>query len=170
MSAASTPGCSKEPQAIGEAGIEPAWWAHETPLEPPPVHSPGSRAGRSRTCLPPRIRRLPRRSASARRERPVRDSNPSRLRDKQVATPAASQGNKSAWRESNPPVRHGEPVPGPLGHRRTGNPNSKGGRSRTLCVRVGAALLSQEHALVNPAAQAGLEPATVRLTGVRSTV
>src|SRR5262249_29861751 len=43
---------------VGEAGIDPAWGAHETPLEPPPVHSPVSRAGRSRTCLPPRIRRL----------------------------------------------------------------------------------------------------------------
>jgi hypothetical protein len=52
-----------------------------------------NRAGRSRTCLRPRIRRLPHRSASARsRQRPGRDSNPSRLFDKQVATPAASQG------------------------------------------------------------------------------
>ena len=34
--------------------------------------------------------------------------------------------NQSAWRESNPRVRHGEPVPGPLGHRRISN--SKGGR------------------------------------------
>jgi hypothetical protein len=50
------------------------------------------RAGRSRTYLLPHIRRLPGRSATARLERPVRDSNPSRLPDKQVATPAASQG------------------------------------------------------------------------------
>jgi hypothetical protein len=104
-----------------------------------------SRAGRSRTYLEPRIRRLPRRSATARCQRPVRESNPSHLLDKQGVTPASSQGKQSAWRESNPPVRHGEPVPGPLGHRRFRTRNSKGGRSRTLCVRVGAVLLSQEH-------------------------
>src|SRR5262245_42281132 len=50
------------------------------------------------------------------RKRPVRDSNPSRLLDRQVATPAASQGIT----------------------------NSKDGRIRTLCMRVGAAVLSQE--------------------------
>jgi hypothetical protein len=79
--------------------------------------------------------------------RPVRESNPSRLFDRQAGTPAPSQGKQSAWRESNPPIHLGKVVPGPLGHRRIGNTNSKGGRSRTLCVRVGTALLSQEHAL-----------------------
>ena len=34
-------------------------------------------------------------------------------------------------------------MPGLVGH----GHKSKGGRSRTLCVRVGAALLSQEHTL-----------------------
>jgi hypothetical protein len=53
-----------------------------------------SRAGRSRTCLKPRIRRSPRRPVPGPIERPVRDSNPSRLFDKQVATPAASQGGQ----------------------------------------------------------------------------
>ncbi len=47
------------------------------------------------------------------------------------------RASQSAWRESNPPVRHGEPVPGPLGHRRTWNTDSKGGRSRTLCMGFG---------------------------------
>ena len=53
---------------------------------------------------------------------------------------------------------------------------SKGGRSRTLCVRVGAALLSQEHTLVKRkgdriprTAPAGVEPATVPLTAGCST-
>ena len=45
-------------------------------------------------------------------QRPVRESNPSRLLDRQVATPAASQGNKSVRRESHPPVRLGRSVPG----------------------------------------------------------
>ena len=63
-------------------------------------------------------------------------------------TPASSQGKQSAWRESNPPVRHGEPVPRPLGHRRITNTSSKGGRSRTLCACFGGRLLSREHTLV----------------------
>ena len=103
-------------------------------------------------------------------QRPVRESNPSHLLDRQAGTPASSQGNKSAWRESNPPVHLGKVVPGPLGHRCIETRTSKGGRSRTLCVRVGAALLSQEHALVSAAAQAGLEPATIPLTAGRSTI
>ncbi len=98
-------------------------------------------------------------------QRPVRESNPSRLFDRQAGTPAPSQGKYSAWRESNPPVHLGTVVPGPLGHRR----DSKGGRSRTLCVRVGAAWLSQEHALVSAAASAGLEPATNPFRAGRST-
>ncbi len=77
------------------------------------------------------------------KERPVRESNPSHLLDRQAGTPASSQGKQSAWRESNPPARHGEPVAGPLGHRRIHN--SKGGRSRTLCACFGGRLLSQEH-------------------------
>ena len=67
------------------------------------------------------------------RKRPVRESNPSRLFDKQVVTPASSQGDVG----------------------------SKGGRSRTLCLRVGAAVLSQEHALVEGLRSAegeGVEP------------
>src|SRR5438874_4756943 len=49
-----------------------------------------SRAGRSRTYLKPRIRRSPRRPVPGpHRQRPVRESNPSRLLDRQVATPAA---------------------------------------------------------------------------------
>lgn len=122
--------------SVGEAGIEPAWWAPETPLEPSPVHSPANRAGRSRTCLRPRIRRLPHRSASARMQRPGRESNLSRLLDRQAGTPAPSQGNESAWRESNPPVHPGKVVPGPLGHRRIRNTSSKGGRSRTSAGRL----------------------------------
>ena len=118
---------------VGEAGIEPAWWAHETPLEPPPVHSPVSRAGRSRTCLPPRIRRSPRRSASARRKRPVRDSNPSRLLDRQVATPAASQGGRvSGGSRTRPSDAAGRC----LGCSAT-DTVSKGGRCRTLCAGFG---------------------------------
>jgi hypothetical protein len=103
---------------------------------------------------------------------------------------------QSAWRESNPLIHLGKVVPGPLGHRRL----SKGGRSRTLCVRVGAALLSREHTpvverkgqdsnlqglaprpasnrvpsclLARPslAVPAGFEPATVWLTTSRTTV
>ena len=37
-------------------------------------------------------------------------------------------------------------------------------------MRFGAALLSQEHTLVEEAAQAGLEPAAVSLTASRSTI
>ena len=49
-------------------------------------------------------------------KRPVRDSNPSHLLDRQAATPAASQGNQSVRRESHPPLRRGRSVPGLLGH------------------------------------------------------
>jgi hypothetical protein len=56
-------------------------------------------------------------------QRPVRDSNPSRLLDRQVATPAASQGGlKSVRRESHPPVHLGKVVPGLLGH---GHPKAR---------------------------------------------
>ena len=81
-------------------------------------------------------------------KRPVRESNPSHLFDRQAGTPAPSQGKESTWRESNPPIHPGKVVPGPLGHRRMRITYSKGGRSRTLCVRGGTALLSQEHTLV----------------------
>ena len=49
-------------------------------------------------------------------------------------TPASSQGNESVRRESHPPVHRGKMVPGLLGH----GHKSKAGRSRTLCVKVGA--------------------------------
>jgi hypothetical protein len=46
-----------------------------------------------------------------RRQRPVRDSNPSHLLDKQAVTPASSQGvRQSARRESNPRDRRGRAV------------------------------------------------------------
>ena len=43
-------------------------------------------------------------------QRPVRDSNPSHLLDRQAVTPASSQGvsRQSVQRESNPHVRHGK--------------------------------------------------------------
>lgn len=163
-------------------------------------HGGVSRAGRSRTCPKPRIRRSPCRSASARKSALYGNRTRLACSTDRPARQLRHRATQSAWRESNPPIRHGEPVPRPLGHRRF--TNSKGGRSRTLCVRVGAALLSQEHALVkqrkgqdsnlqglcaspgfqpgaivpvgspfrNRAVPAGLEPATRWLTTSRTTV
>ncbi len=68
--------------------------------------------------------------------------------------PLRHRAGKSVRRESHPPVRLGRSVPGCSAT----DTSSKGGRSRTLCVRVGAALLSQEHTLVT-AEGTGLEPA-----------
>ena len=68
---------------------------------PPPCqggeHSAAPRgpspAGRSRTYLNPRIRRVPGRSATA-GKRPVRGLNPSHPVDSRAGTPASSQGGK----------------------------------------------------------------------------
>ena len=59
-------------------------------------------------------------------------------------------GRESVRRESHPPIHRGRVVPGLLGHGhgKASPRGSKDGRIRTLCVRVGAALLSQEHVLV----------------------
>ena len=54
-------------------------------------------AGRSRTCLKPRIRRPPHRPVPGPIQRPVRESNPSLLFDRQAGTPAPSQG--ISWRQ-----------------------------------------------------------------------
>jgi hypothetical protein len=53
-----------------------------------------SPAGRSRTYLNPRIRRVLLRPAPAGYERPVRESNPSPPVDSRRATPASSQGTR----------------------------------------------------------------------------
>jgi hypothetical protein len=106
------------PQSVGPAGVEPAF--HRV--------SDGRLAARLRPD----------------RQRPVRDSNPSRLLDRQVATPAASQGGRVSGGSR---TRLSDAAGRCLGCSAT-DTVSKGGRSRTLCARVGAALLSQEHALV----------------------
>src|SRR6516225_3161013 len=54
---------------------------------------PQGPAGRSRTYLNPRIRRVPGRSATA-GKRPVRGLNPSHPVDSRAGTPASSQGGK----------------------------------------------------------------------------
>jgi hypothetical protein len=102
-----------------------------------PVHSAVSRAGRSRTCRKPLIRRPPTPvSLGPIVQRPVRDSNPSHLFDRQAATPAASQGGRvpggSRTRLSHP----GRVVPLLLGHEhvvgrrtRTGGPSVSAGCS-----------------------------------------
>jgi hypothetical protein len=76
--------------------------------------------------------------------------------------------DESVRRGSHPPVHPGKVVPVLLGH----GHESKDGRSRTLCVRVGAALLSREHVPVDRTARTGIEPvwasALTRLTGVRN--
>ena len=106
------------PQSVGPAGVEPAF--HRV----------------SDDRLAARLRPDP--------QRPVRDSNPSRLLDRQVATPAASQGTRVS---GGGRTRLSTSARWCLGCSATDTP-SKDGRSRTLCVRVGAALLSREHVLI----------------------
>ncbi len=145
VSAASTPGCSTELSQVGEAGIEPAWWAHETPLEPPPVHSPGKSVGPA--GVEPAFHRVstvasplgfgPLRSAlyGNRTRLTCSTGRPShQLRHRAV---------ESVRRESHPPAppwRGGAFAARP----RT---QSKDGRIRTLSGGFGGRLLSQEHIL-----------------------
>jgi hypothetical protein len=126
--------------SVGPAGVEPASYRV----------SDGCLAARS----------------PARNQRPVRDSNPSRLRDRQVATPAASQGPKSVRRESHPPVRRGRPVPGLLGHG-----HKEQGRKESNPLRTGwngTALPGARPC--RSAAPAGLEPAPLPLTAGGTTI
>jgi hypothetical protein len=105
------------PQSVGPAGVEPAF--HRV--------SDGRLAARLRPG----------------RQRPVRDSNPSRLLDRQVATPAASQGGRVSGGSR---TRLSDAAGRCLGCSAT-DTVSKGGRSRTLCACFGGRLLSQEHTL-----------------------
>src|SRR5436309_11485706 len=76
--------------------------------------------------------------------RPVRDSNPSRLRDKQVATPAASQGGKECPAGVAPacPTRQ---VGASAARPRTRSARAEGVEPSGACF--GGRLLSQEHTL-----------------------
>lgn len=59
-----------------------------------------------------------------------------------VPSPLGHGGLESVRQESNPPIRLGIPVPT---RSATDASINRGGRSRTLCTRVGAALPSQGH-------------------------
>src|SRR5262249_34347528 len=88
------------PQSVGPAGVEPAF--HRV----------------SDGCLAARLR--PDQSALY--------GNRTRLTcsTDRLARQLHHRAEKSAWREANPPVRHGEPVPGPLGHRRISEHEQQG--------------------------------------------
>ena len=107
------------PQSVGPAGVEPAF--HRV--------SDGRLAARLRPD----------------RQRPVRDSNPSRLLDRQVATPAASQGGRVSGGSR---TRLSDAAGRCLGCSAT-DTVSKGGRSRTLLA---------------PALEAGRSPGSTPLT------
>ena len=119
-------------------------------------------------------------------KRPVRESNPSHLLDRQAGTPASSQGKQerlAGVEPTYPPWQGGAWTARPQAHLEH---NSKGGRSRTLwpVLEAGCSPRSTplnhsgrggtrtcNRALRLPtAAQAGLEPATFPLTAGRSTI
>jgi hypothetical protein len=83
-------------------------------------------------------------------QRPVWDSNPSRLFDKQVATPAASQGHErksqilNSKSQTNPKSKASKSETAGTQERRI---SSKAGRIRTHSAGFGDRLLSQEHDL-----------------------
>ena len=158
------------------------------------------RAGRSRTCLPPRIRRLPGRSATARSAAPCTGLEP--------VSPARQTGRHTRCVTGQARVSGGSRTRlstlagGASAAARPRNTVSKGGRSRTLCVRGwkphcsprSTSLVDQRKGqdsnlqglaprpasnrvpsclLARPsvsAAPAGLEPAPVWLTASRTTV
>ena len=127
--------------------MRPCWKPGSSPLRSTP--------GRTRTCDDCLfVREVPSPLGHGGRDgcfgpiiSPVRESNPSLLFDRQDGTPAPSQGKQqrpAGVEPAYPPWQSGAWTARPQAHRNTG---SKGGRSRTLWVRVGAALLSQEYAL-----------------------
>jgi hypothetical protein len=100
---------------VRRAGVEPARpWGHgvtdRLAHRCRPTHRSGT--GGSRTHTHRGLSSVARPvGAPCRRQRPVRDSNPSHLLDKQAVTPASSQGVfQSARRESNPRDRRGRAV------------------------------------------------------------
>ena len=118
-----------------------------------------SRAGRSRTCLSPRIRRSPRRSASARSERPVREWNPSHLLDRQAVTPASSQGKQerlAGVEPACPPWQSGAWTARPQAHQE----EEQQGRKESNPLHAGWSRIAHPGAHPWQSAEgAGLEPA-----------
>ena len=153
----------------------------------PLLHETVSPASRSRTCFDPRIRRVPLRPAPAGCQRPVRELNPSRLIDSQVATPAASQGQaRTVGFEPTPPdLETGySPRSTFLYERKGQDSNLQGLSPRPLSRRVPSCQLAcpsvsatkrHQHSSpgslrVTKAGPVGLEPTTFPLTGGRTTV
>src|SRR5262249_14450651 len=98
-------------------------------------------------------------------QRPVRDSNPSRLFDKQVATPAASQGVRVSGGSR---TRLSDAAGRCLGCSAT---DTQQGRKESNPLRAGWSRTALPGARpCQKAAQAGLEPAAVSLTASRSTI
>jgi hypothetical protein len=100
-------------------------------------------------------------------ERPVWDSNPSHLLDKQAATPAAFTGQKECPAGVAPVVVHRGRVVPYCSATITG---SRDGRSRSLWSGFGGRRLTQEHVPVNSAVPAAIEPATGPFQAGRTTV
>ncbi len=170
VGAARTPDCSTELHEVGEAGIEPAWWAHETPLEPPPVHSPEIQSRRwDSNPLRPRYEggarpvehRRPMEAASAGVE-------PTRPRFR-ASIPSREPGQKQVRKDSNPDqqgwnlscYRYTTDLwlssrPTSTGGNRTHKPPAfKAGRFAGIAYRA------------MPADPTGLEPAVSSVTGRR---